>query len=102
MNQNTAQSLISKNFPDLIVSEIVKIGEGTGNIAYEVNDHLIFRFPKGPANQVQLAQEITLQPLLSEYSSLPYPKFDYLPTDHSFVGYKKLGAGNENTGWSVG
>ena len=66
------------------------IGEGTGNIAYVVNDHLIFRFPKGPANLVQLAQEITLQPLLSKYSSLPYPKFNYLPTDHSFVGYEKL------------
>lgn len=88
--QNTAQSLISKYFPDLAVSKIVKIGEGTGNVAYEVNDHLIFRFPKGTASQVQLAQEIRLQSLLGKHSSLPYPKFDYLPTDHSFVGYEKL------------
>ncbi|HBD02434.1 MAG: Aminoglycoside phosphotransferase [Microgenomates group bacterium GW2011_GWC1_46_16] len=90
MDEITAQSLISKNFPDLTISKIVKIGEGTGNIAYEVNDHLVFRYPKGPANQIQLAQEIILQPVLSRYSTLPYPKFDYLPTDHSFVGYEKL------------
>jgi|GEM_PF-1153898 len=90
MDQNSAQSLISKNFPDLTISKIVKIGEGTGNVAYEVNGHLIFRFPKGPANLIQLTQEIILQPILSKFSSLPYPKFDYLPTDHSFVGYKKL------------
>lgn len=90
MDQNTAYTLISKNFPDLAISKIVKIGEGTGNIAYEVNDNLIFRFPKGPANQVQLAQEIILQPVLGRFSTLPYPKFDYLPADHSFVGYEKL------------
>jgi len=90
MDQNTAQSLISKNFPELAISKIVKIGEGTGNVAYEVNNALIFRFPKGPANQVQLAQEIVLQPLLGKHSSPSYPKFDYLPTDHSFVGYEKL------------
>ncbi|MEI8233042.1 MAG: hypothetical protein WCG44_04905 [bacterium] len=90
MDENTAQSLISKNFPYLVISKIVKIGEGTGNVAYEVNNALIFRFPKGPANQVQLAQEIILQPILSRYSTLSYPKFDYLPSDHSFVGYEKL------------
>lgn len=90
MDQNTATSLILKNFPELKVSEISKIGEGTGNVAYEVNGHLIFRFPKGPANQVQLSQEITLQALLKAYSTLPYPEFEYLPADHSFVGYQKL------------
>ena len=90
MDKNTAQSQISKNFPNLAISKIVKIGEGTGNVAYEVNDNLIFRFPKGPANQVQLGQEIILQPILGRFSTLPYPKFIYLPADHSFVGYEKL------------
>jgi len=90
MDQNTATSLILEHFPNLKVSKIVKIGEGTGNVAYEVNDHLIFRFPKGPANRIQLSQEITLQPLLKAYSTLPYPEFGYMPADHSFVGYQKL------------
>lgn len=90
MDENIAKSLIVKHFLNLNVSHLVKIGEGTGNVAYEVNSHLIFRFPKRPSNLVQLAQEIILQPLLSKYSSLPYPKFDYLPTDNSFVGYEKL------------
>jgi len=90
MDQDTVISLILKHFPKLGVNKIVKIGEGTGNVAYEVNDHLIFRFPRGPANQIQLSQEITLQPLLKTYSTLPYPEFVYLPADHSFVGYQKL------------
>lgn len=90
MDENNAREQISKNIPELVIYKIQKIGEGTGNVAYEVNNDLIFRFPKGPANIVQLAQEIILQPLLSKHSSLSYPKFDYLPTNHSFVGYKKL------------
>ncbi len=90
MDENTAQSQISRNFPDLAIYKIVKIGEGTANVAYEVNGDLIFRFPKSPTSLVQLAQEIRLQSVLQKYISLPYPKFDYLPRDHSFIGYKKL------------
>ena len=90
MVQNTATSLILRHFPNIGVNKIVKIGEGTGNVAYEVNNHLIFRFPKGLANQVRLSKEVTLQPLLKVYSTLPYPEFKYLPADNSFVGYQKL------------
>lgn len=90
MNQNLAKTLIEKHFPDLKINKIEKIGEGTGNVAYTINDDLIFRFPKEPRNQKQLEQEIILQPILEKYSSLAYPKFEYLPPDHSFVGYVKL------------
>ncbi len=90
MDENNAKEQISKNFPELLIYKVRKIGEGTGNVAYEVNNDLIFRFPKGSANIVQLAQEITLQPFLKKNSYLQYPKFDYLPADHSFAGYEKL------------
>ena len=90
MDQNTASLLILKHFSNIKISKIVKIGEGSGNIAYEVNEHLIFRFPKGPVNQNQLSQEIKLQSLLKIHSTLPYPEFEYLPADYSFVGYQKL------------
>lgn len=90
MDTNTVQEQIRENFPDLKINQISKIGEGTGNIAYEVNENLIFRFPKSPASVTQLAQEIKLQPILKSFATKPYPNFTYLPLDHSFVGYKKL------------
>lgn len=90
MDEHSARVLIFKHFSDLKINEIKKIGEGTGNIAYEVNTDLIFRFPKSQENQKQLEKEISLQKLLKKYSSLPFPSFIFLPEDHSFVGYKKL------------
>lgn len=90
MGENEAQDLISTNFPDFKINDINKIGEGTGNVAYEVNSKYIFRFPKKSENQIQLEREISVQKILKTYSPLPIPNFEYLPHDHSFVGYQKL------------
>ena len=90
MDEQIVRTHILVNFPDLQISRIRKIGEGTGNIAYQVNNDIIFRFPKKQENQKQLEQEIIIQPVLKKYSSLPFPDFVFLPSDHSFVGYKKL------------
>lgn len=107
MDEVTAQALISKYFPDLIINTIRKIGEGTGNKAYEVNTNLIFRFPKRLESQLQLEQEIVLQEILKNYTTLPIPKFTFIPPDHSFVGYQKvpgtplIDMGSQFTDWSI-
>lgn len=90
MNESLAKAIISKFFPNLTISTIDKIGEGTGNVAFEVNSDFIFRFPKKPENQKQLEREISIQNMLATYSSLPFPQFIFIPPDHSFVGYKKI------------
>ena len=90
MNIGIAQALIIKHFSDIKISKIDKVGGGTGNIAYEVNTNLIFRFPKNKENQKRLEHEVAIQKILKKYSSLPFPEFIYLPSDHSFVGYRKV------------
>jgi aminoglycoside phosphotransferase (APT) family kinase protein len=90
MDENTAQKLISEHFPHIVIKEITKIGEGEGNMAYEVNTTLIFRFPKSKESQRQLKREISIQGVLKKHAPLPIPEFIFLPDDHSFVGYKKL------------
>lgn len=90
MNEDSVQALILSHFSNLKIVSLVKIGEGTGNVAYEVNTDLIFRFPKKEDNQQQLEQEIYIQEVLKQFCSLPYPDFIFLPADHSFIGYKKL------------
>ena len=107
MDEITAQALISKYFPDLIINTIRKVGEGTGNKAYEVNTNLIFRFPKRSESQLQLEQEIVLQEILKKHTTLPIPEFTFLPPDHSFVGYQKvpgtplIDVSNGFAGWDV-
>jgi aminoglycoside phosphotransferase (APT) family kinase protein len=90
MDEVLAATLISKHFPKISIKKINKIGEGTGNVAYEVNTDNIFRFPKESENQKRLEREISIQKILKKYSSLPVPEFIFTPEDHSFVGYKKL------------
>lgn len=90
MDESGAKKLILEHFPNLKIDELKNIGEGTGNVALEVNSDLIFRFPKKKENRDQLEREIAIQGVLKENSSLPIPDFLFLPNDHSFVGYKKL------------
>ncbi len=90
MNELFARALISKFFPKFTISKIEKIGEGTGNVAFEINADYIFRFPKKAENQKQLEQEIFLQKILATHATLPFPQFGFIPLDHSFVGYKKI------------
>ncbi|MBP9719574.1 MAG: aminoglycoside phosphotransferase family protein [Candidatus Levybacteria bacterium] len=90
MNELLASALVSQFFPSFRIDKIEKIGEGTGNVAFEVNSDFIFRFPKKPENQKQLEQEISIQKQLTIYSTLPFPMFIFIPPDHSFAGYKKI------------
>lgn len=90
MSIQTALTCIHTHFPDIKIKQIRKIGEGTGNIAFEINSDYIFRFPKKKENQKQLEKEISLQEILKKYSPLPFPEFIFIPNDHSFIGYKKL------------
>ena len=69
MDKLTAKAHISTHFPNLKINKIKKIGEGIGNLAYEVNTNLIFRFPKRQENQKQLEREISIQKILKKYSS---------------------------------
>jgi len=90
MNEISAKGLINQFYPNIQITDIEKIGEGLGNVAFEVNHEYIFRFPKSSESQVQLAHEIAIQPLLSKHIELPVPSFTYIAPDKSFVGYIKL------------
>jgi len=59
MKKQTASDHITQHFPDLMITSMQKLGEGLGNIAFEVNKNLIFRFPKNVNSQYQLEKEIS-------------------------------------------
>ncbi|MDQ3099220.1 MAG: aminoglycoside phosphotransferase family protein [bacterium] len=90
MNEENAKILILEYFPAVVVKKITKIGEGLGNIAFEVNNDLIFRFPKNEKSKEQLGREIPSLKLINKHATLPVPDFIYIAPDNSLVGYKKL------------
>jgi aminoglycoside phosphotransferase (APT) family kinase protein len=90
MDIDTASRRIRQDFPYLTIGRIVPLGEGLGNIAFEVNDTYVFRFPKAHTNVVDLQRELLILPIVRTHSTLPVPQPDFVPTDRSYVGYRKL------------
>jgi aminoglycoside phosphotransferase (APT) family kinase protein len=90
MDVETVTRRIRQDFPRLTIGRIMPLGEGLGNVAFEVNDAHVFRFPKPHVNVVDLQRELLLLPVVRTRSTLPVPKPDFVPLDRSYVGYRKL------------
>src|SRR3989304_6357061 len=91
----TSLRAIQECFPQLEVRRIEFLAEGWDSVAWEVNEELIFRFPKRPAAERGLEKEIRLLPELAPPLSIPIPRFEYVSEGcpafpHPFVGYPKL------------
>lgn len=92
MNEQLKQKLES-DFPDLVVTDIKQIGEGWDNVAYLINNEVVFRVPKKKTEEI--AQEILdhtkteIQFLKRVESKLPVkcPSIKYVAEDKSYYGY---------------
>lgn len=86
--------MIETNFPEIDIQTCKPHLNGWDSLVLEVNDSLIFRFPRPgrPDVEAQLAKEIALLPELERTLPLPIPRFEYIGASASgrFVGYRKL------------
>lgn len=97
MDAATAQRAIEIAFPTLRVATCRYLSEGWDSSAWEVNDSLVFRFPKRAEVADWLRREIALLPSLAAALPVPIPHFTHIaiagaPNDPAlpFVGYPKL------------
>jgi aminoglycoside 2''-phosphotransferase len=86
---------INLAFPTLIIGRIDRLGEGWDSDVWEVNQTLVFRFPKRDDVVPWLQREIALLPELAPRLPLPIPRFTYVwpgkgRWPRPFVGYAKL------------
>jgi aminoglycoside 2''-phosphotransferase len=88
------RELIETCFPDIVIETCQPHLNGWDSLVLEINNTLIFRFPRPnrPDVEAQLAREIALLPELVGVLPLPIPRFDYLGewAGRRFVGYRKL------------
>lgn len=92
MDEQLKQKLKS-DFPNLVIAEIKRIGEGWDNIAYVVNNEVVFRVPKKKTEEI--AQEILdhtkteIEFLKRIEGKLPVksPSIKYVAEDKSYYGY---------------
>ena len=97
MDTDTVRRAIEAAFPDLRVAACRYLSEGLDSSVWEVNDLLVFRFPKRAEVGEWLRREISLLPALAEALPVPIPRFSHIalagaPTDPAlpFVGYTRL------------
>lgn len=90
MQERVVRELINNDFPEINIGHIRKIGEGMGNVAFEVNEDLIFRFPKDIENYEKLKKEIPILKIISQHASLSTPKLEFIGLNSRYIGYRKI------------
>ncbi len=89
------RAAITTAFPNLALRTCRFLAEGWDSVVWEVNNDLVFRFPKRAEVATQLRIEIALLPVLGPTLPVPTPRFAYVAdgadTDaFPVVGYPKL------------
>ena len=87
--------IIEAQFPELRSPDVSYLGEGYDSTAFEVNEALVFRFPKRADVEAQLFIETAILPRLAQRSPVPIPEFSFHGRPSArfprhFIGYPKL------------
>ena len=95
MNPEGCRRLIETHFPQVKIRTCVPIDMGWDYFVLDVNDELIFRFPRRADVLRQLEWEMEILPRLADALPVRVPRFEYVATPESgdpakFVGYQKI------------
>jgi aminoglycoside 2''-phosphotransferase len=95
MNSEGYRRLVETHFPEVEIRTCVPIEMGWDYFVLDVNDELIFRFPRRPDVVQQLEWEIEILPMLRDVLPVRVPEFEYVATPKEgdlskFVGYQKI------------
>ena len=95
MDLRRFQKAIARCFPQLQMHTCRPILDGWSSLVLEVNDELIFRFPRRPEIVPGLEKEMALLPQLAPALPVAVPRFEFigrggLGADWPFVGYRKI------------
>lgn len=93
VSSELATTLIQQQFPEIRISSLEKFGEGWDNVAYLINKHYVFRFPRRQIAVALLENECKLLPLIQKELNLkiPAPIFIGEPSElfaWPFAGYE--------------
>jgi hypothetical protein len=84
------QQAIVTSFPDLAPSSFVLEATGWDSVAIDVDDRLIFKFPRHPEAQTALLREASLLAAIRPHLSLVVPNLRIIPGTPLFSMHEKL------------
>jgi len=100
---DTIQSVILADFPDIKVGKITLIDNGWDNVVVEINDNIIFRFPKDnnftfyKNEKTSFDTEVEILGILKDKISLQIPRIEFLGKSFTYMGYHKIPGGDLTT-----
>ncbi len=95
LSTESAKAIITATFPQFHGMHVELLGEGYDFRVFEVDEGLLFRFPKRKASVTKLIMESRLLLGLGKWVSLPVPSHEYIGESRNssgrpFAGYRKL------------
>lgn len=79
---------IAKDYPSLKIESVDILDHGWDNVVAEVNDELIFRFPREDGSNLDL--ETKVLNILKDKVHTTIPEISYLGKSAQYIGYKKI------------
>ncbi|MBI2639511.1 MAG: aminoglycoside phosphotransferase family protein [Candidatus Sungbacteria bacterium] len=97
------KAAIASDFPELKIKKITLIDNGWDNVVVEINDNMIFRFPKDNKftfyknEKTSFDTEVEILGILKNKISLQIPQIEFLGKSFTYMGYPKIHGGNLTT-----
>lgn len=87
---DTLKATIVAHFPDLAGSTFNLLTQGWDSIAVDVDDRLIFKFPRNETAQQSLIREISLLNVIRPAVTMPVPDIRLIDSSQVFSRHQKL------------
>lgn len=84
------RDVITSHFPDLAHGRFTLLAEGWDSVAVDVDDRLIFKFPRHELGEQALRREAAILHLVAGAVTLPVPDLTLLETPRVFSRHEKI------------
>lgn len=84
------RAIIVGRFPEYAAARLTLLSEGWDSVAVDVDDRLIFKFPRHATGEAALRREAAILGIVSAAVTLPVPKLVLFDTPQTFSRHAKL------------
>jgi hypothetical protein len=84
------KAVIVNRFPELSDGQFALLAEGWDSVAVDVDDRLIFKFPRHPRGEEALRREVGILGVVAAAVSLPVPSLVLFDTPMTFSRHEKI------------
>ena len=84
------RTAIIERFPDHAGGQFSLLAEGWDSVAVDVDDRLIFKFPRHPRGEAALRREVAILDVVAPAVSMPVPRLELIEQPQTFSRHAKI------------